>query len=466
MDFDRLLSVWWQPKSPDREYTGQISRAPDGATAIELAGTLTGSPFPMDDPEPEVLHGLGRQGPLFTARKVIRSGAGMGMPGFATEVLRPLSLIVGAHVDESTLYDQALLQATFLSDWLQESGIQIEVRSGTDDQTGSVAVSYQWPTVRTSGIAPGATVATWTAHQGEPRRSGYSINEDVALRVSVENPIPVDDLIRDYVMPLLDLVSFGTRRSNAIDRVTLRSPSVTRLVAGNDEREDLELLSEWIAKPAKDPQRLFVHHMNFAAGEAPMGFDELVRRWFTLYEDFRPSLAPFFGLLYAPPTYVDLRLVSISQALEAYHRASKLPRGAMSKADFANFKKALLDACPAEHKEFLVQKLGHLNELTQVERTNQLVDRAKVALRVLLPTRPTFAVDFIAARNAKTHPEESKAQIDGLHLYDLTATATYLFEANIMLDLGFEDEVCAELFERQPEYRHLAANPLPPQVVQ
>ncbi len=202
--------------------------------------------------------------------------------------------------------------------------------------------------------------------------------------------------------------------------------------------------------------------MNFAVADAPMGFGELVRRWFKLYHDLRPCLAPFFGLLYAPPTYADLRLVSISQALEAYHRASNLPRRVMSKEEFARFKKILLNACPPEHKEFLEKKFGYLNQLSQVERTNQLVDRAKVALRLLLATRPTFAVDFIAARDAKTHPEDTHAQFDGLHLYDLTATATYLFEANIMLDLGFDETACAELFEREPEYRHLAANPPPP----
>ncbi|MDQ6878405.1 MAG: hypothetical protein M3082_12095 [Candidatus Dormibacteraeota bacterium] len=459
MDFDRLLSRWWQPETPGREYAGQISHDADGATAIELVGTLSGTPFPMHDPEPEVLHGLGKQGPLFTARKVMRSGASMGMPGFATEVFRPRSLLVGAHVDETTLYDEALLETTFLTDWLHESGIRIELRPGADAQKGSVAVSYQSPVVRTSHAAPGVTVTTWTSHQGHPMRSGYGINETVALKVALETAIPVDDLIEDYVTPLLDLVSFGTGRSNAVDRLMVRSPSVTWVVGDKTERENLEFLTEWIAKPVKNPERLSADHMNFAAADAAMGFDELVRRWFALYQDLRPSLAPYFGLVYAPPTHLDLRLVSISQALEAYHRASKLPRGAMSKEEFAKFKEALLDACPEKHTEFLKQKLGYLNELSQVERTNQLVERAKVALRTLLPTRPSFAVDFIDARNAKTHPDQAKTRVGGLHMYDLTATATYLFEACIMLDLGFDETVCAELFERQPQYRHLAANP-------
>lgn len=462
MDLDKLVSRWWQPETPDQEYAGLISCDTDGATTIELVGTLSGSPFPIDDPEPQVLHGLGNQGPLFTARKVLRSGARMGVPGFATEVLRPLSLIVGAHVDETTLYDEALLQMTFLTDWLQESGIRIEMRPSTDAQKGSIAVSYHWPTVRTSFVSPGVAVSTWTGHRGKDTGSGYAINEDVALKITLEKAIPVDDLVSDCVMPLLDLVSFGTRRSNAMDRLTLRSPSVTRVVGGKVEREDLEFLTEWIAKPEKEQKRLSVDHMNFALGDAAMAFDELVRRWFSLYQDLRPCLAPYFGLIYAPPTYVDLRLVSISQALEAYHRASKLPRAAMSKEEFANFKKVLLDACPAEQKEFLEQKLGYLNEISQIERTNQLLKRTGVALGRLLPTRPTFAVDFISARNAKTHPDATKSQLSGHQMYDLTATATYLFEACIMLDLGFDETLCAELFERQPEYRHLADNP-PPQ---
>jgi hypothetical protein len=202
--------------------------------------------------------------------------------------------------------------------------------------------------------------------------------------------------------------------------------------------------------------------MNFSLRDAAMGFDELVRGWFALHKKVRLALAPFFGLLYGPPTYVDLKLVSISQALEAYDRASEQSRRAMPTEEFAKFKQLLMEACPDEHKDFLKQKLGYLNELSQVERTNYLVERARVPLRRLLAKRPTFAVDFIASRNAKTHPDKEKVGMDGLQMYDLTATATYLFAACVMLDLGFDENLCTQLFERQPGYIHLADNP-PPQ---
>jgi ApeA N-terminal domain 1 len=235
----------------------------------------------------------------------------------------------------------------------------------------------------------------------------------------------------------------------------VRTPSVVTMVADKEHRDDLDFLTDWVAKPPKVRERLLDHHMNFPVRDVPMGFDELVRRWFALHENLRLALAPFFGLLYAPPTYVDLRLVSISQALEAYDRASGRSRQAMPTEEFASFKQLLMDACPGKHKDFLKQKLGYLNELSQVDRMNYLVERAGVPLRRLLARRPTFAVDFIASRNAKTHPDKEKTAMDGLHMYDLTATATYLFTACVMLDLGFDENLCAQLFQRQPSYVHL-----------
>jgi hypothetical protein len=70
-------------------------------------------------------------------------------------------------------------------------------------------------------------------------------------------------------------------------------------------------------------------------------------------------------------------------------------------------------------------------------------------------------VDFITARNIKTHPDETKGDVGAREMYDLTQAATYLFEACIMVDLGFDEAHCAQLFERQPEYVHLADNPPP-----
>jgi hypothetical protein len=269
--------------------------------------------------------------------------------------------------------------------------------------------------------------------------------------------VPVDDIVRNYVMPLVNLVSFGTGRSNAVNALTLRSPSIVDKVAEEDHPRDLEFLTEWAMKPPQQDAPS-PHEMNFTLPDASMGFEPLLQSWFRIQSQLSPCLAPYFGLLYAPPTYVDQRLVSISQALEGYQRSTGSAR-AMPKEEYEVFRERLLAACPPERAEFLKQKLGYLNQVSQVERTTRLVDRATGVLGALFASRPNFATDFIKARDARTHPEDSSAQLSGPQLYDLMRSGTYLFEACIMLDLGFDASQCAALFERQPEYLHLVSHP-------
>ncbi|MGC2192230.1 MAG: HEPN domain-containing protein, partial [Candidatus Dormiibacterota bacterium] len=71
---------------------------------------------------------------------------------------------------------------------------------------------------------------------------------------------------------------------------------------------------------------------------------------------------------------------------------------------------------------------------------------------------PDFATDFIAARNGKTHPDPSKRQFSAGEMFNLTRVATYVFEANLMLDLGFAAEACRELLSRNRSIAQFITN--------
>jgi hypothetical protein len=459
VELDRVLSLWWSPEAPEEKLTGEISRSTDGATNITVVGTLGPSPFPLQNPEPPLLHGLASHGAQYTARRPVGVGGHFGMPGFSTERYRPTSVVVGGHVDEATMYDEGLLEATYLRDWLQGSGLQIEVRSGDGEQPGSLGARYQHPAVRTTRIADVATASTWTSGHGATTRSGYALSENVAVKVALDAPVLIDDLIGSYIMPLLDLLSFATARTNAVDRVTLHSPAHRHRVGEETRPVDLEFLTHWTGKVGGEIERLTPDDMRFAVQEAPGGFEGLVTRWFELYPRLREAFAPYFGLLYAPPTYMDLQLVSISQALEAYHRAAGTTRRLLPKSVYGNLKATLIAACPEEHKEFLEPRLTHLNEPRQVERLSELVRRVEQPLQALLDPRPRFVRDFIDARNLKTHPDKRKRQFGGLQMYDLTHVGMYVFEANVLFDLGFGAALCRQLFDRNREFAHLATHP-------
>jgi hypothetical protein len=104
------------------------------------------------------------------------------------------------------------------------------------------------------------------------------------------------------------------------------------------------------------------------------------------------------------------------------------------------------------------QKLAYFSEKPQTDRLAELVERVKEPLPWVASSFPDFATDFIAARNLKTHPDPIKRQFSAREMFDLTRVATHVFEANIMLDLGFTAANCCDLLSRNRSIAQFVAN--------
>lgn len=464
MELDQVPTIWWSPGNPDDQHDGHISVRADGSAEIELFRAFGDPLVASPESAPSLLYGVGVDGERFTARRSLLAGSRGGFfSGFTTSRYRPLSLIVGkAHVDEAAVYNVARLEATYLRDWLANSGLRPEMQTSVGEERGNPGVRYQPPAPQSAQLSAGAQVTTWTSHHLESTTRGYLQTEDVALEVELAEPLPIDELIAAYVTPLLDLITFATGQKNWIDRLTVESPALTRVIDGKTFPVPLQYLTRWTGSPPEDAARLIPHDMKFAASEAPGGLQATLPRWFDLHQELRMALAPYLGLSYAPAQYIDLRLVSISLALEAYHRAghgtTHQSRALMKKDEFRDFKAKVLEACPARLVGAMGQKLAYFNEKPQTDRLAELVERVQGSLPWIASSFPDFATDFIAARNGKTHPDPSKRQFSAGEMFNLTRVATYVFEANLMLDLGFAAEACRELLSRNRSIAQFIAN--------
>lgn len=464
MELDQVASIWWSPENPEDRHDGHISVRADGSAEIQLFGAFGDALLPSTDSAPSLLYGVGVDGESFTARRPGLAGSRSGLfSGFTTSRYRPLSLIIGkAHVDEVTLYNVAHLEVTYLRDWLANSGLRPEIQPSLGGERGALGVRYQSPDAESALLSSGAQVSTWTSHHLESTNRGYLQTEDVALEVELPEPLPIDELIAAYVTPFLDLLTFATGQRNWIDRLTVRSPALTRVIDGKTYPIPLQFIARWTGSPPEDAGRLVPNDMKFTASEAPGGLQAIIPRWFDLHMELRMALAPYLGLSYAPAQYIDLQLVSISLALEAYHRAghrtTAKSRALMKKDEFRDFKAKVLEACPARLVDTMDQKLAYFNEKPQTDRLAELVERVKDPLPWVASSFPDFATDFIAARNLKTHPDPIKRQFSAREMFDLTRVATHVFEANIMLDLGFTAANCCDLLSRNRSIAQFVAN--------
>jgi hypothetical protein len=90
--------------------------------------------------------------------------------------------------------------------------------------------------------------------------------------------------------------------------------------------------------------------------------------------------------LYNPSKYLDLNFLTLVQAVEAYHRRANdetdKPPG-----EHAARMKAILDATPAEHRDWLEEKLRYSNELSLRRRLKLLFAQFSYLLDDLIPDR-------------------------------------------------------------------------------
>ena len=94
----------------------------------------------------------------------------------------------------------------------------------------------------------------------------------------------------------------------------------------------------------------------------------------------------------------------------------------------------ILSGCPAEHREWLGEKLRYSNEVSLRSRVRQMYDEQPENVQKLLEKKKQFVEDVTTTRNSLTHhsPELEGSAPYGLDLWRLIKnslnTASFIFE--------------------------------------
>ena len=152
--------------------------------------------------------------------------------------------------------------------------------------------------------------------------------------------------------------------------------------------------------------------------------------------------------------YWEDQFQSIVEAIESYHRR----RGnneVLNQADHELRIKSILAAVPAEHREWLTERLKYSNQPTLRQRLRDLLDRSAPALSPLIQDQRRFINLVVQTRNYYVHldPALEKQAASGEKLYWTMQILSFLFKACLLNELGFSSERCAQIFQRNRQYQ-------------
>lgn len=446
---------------------GRLSYEPVAGINLELVE----SPWGIEQlaqgplPSPEMFYGQLVDGTRVTlagcilTKGAMQIGIGIGSP----TTIRANRALFGAHVDDlgALRIKNYAVELSSLSNWMWSSPVTLGAVSGDDGPIG-VDVRFRRPEPIRVALSSGPFDVEFSPGWGisQDTRS-VKVHWHAGLTIEAHDSILIADASKaawqcEQLMGLL----IGRRLSARSVTITPKHESLS-----GSAKSPLRLIYQQRGKhdePDVHPAEMFLPYELIREQ-----FPQIVRTWFARSEQAVLATNVFFGsqLLEAPT--VNVRFLAAVQAAESYHRAL----GAGLYIDQAEYDKAIgefLSGLPAsiqgDHRQSLKSRLKYGNEHSLRKRLTDMFDRIPENARTRIASQISrFVGKVVDTRNYYTHYDLVAQQnaFEGRDAFVAAERMRILVVANLLHDLGINDERLVSVLERSREFQHWMSQSLP-----
>lgn len=464
--------IWWLPSDDSNKLSGTltINRGRAELQVLDSFGharlneseteAILG-PFPSFVPR---ILGMTTNGKEITLEGCASGGSTMSFPGIPTTKYRPRAVFVGVWFteDEQIGIDEIAISTTELDTWTCISGFAQNLSGIEQPETGLFV-----PTAIDVHFEPPASIPI-------PLDDGVAAKIDFAFKHTGMGPVTKESHItqtasfnlaypqaqdfasvQESVGRIRNFLSLAIGRPVTVLGVTGYANDLVR--PGSMSRVPIQLLWELVHNPEPADRPLHPAEMLFTLPEAEPGISEAMRAWFSQQDLLRPVFNLYFGMLYHPNMYRDVHFLAYAQAIETYdfrrRDATDLP------VDEHELRlAAILASSPAEHREWLRDKLLSSNLLTLRRRIRDVLNECPtVRDKIVGPTggeRRAFISGFVDSRNYYTHynPAGEHTAAKGAALYLLVVQLRAIIEMSLLRELGFSCAAIDRVLDRVRRY--------------
>jgi len=310
----KFKGYWWLPANPECHWFGNVRWRPGESPKFKLYYRTVDEAISPPRLQAESILGLDEGG---TPVSLLRLGFSKGSrPGLLSQREYIAGhCLHGIHVasrDEFRAH-RVNLWAQYLSAWVREEGF-------VDER--SFEIKYESPPDRSFEITNGVTIHLCHKAQSFARNQQRKLSYQIFFSAEKKQPFNWRQAFR-YIDGLVSLLHFACLRRVRPTAITFEHLDHASVIADVRIPDKIELFSGAIK--SVEQKQLHEHDFVFMFGDVETRFGQLCRQWLEFCSHQKEALA-----CYAPTVYFDLpdtlRLVSLTQALEAYHQGFYRPR--------------------------------------------------------------------------------------------------------------------------------------------
>jgi hypothetical protein len=185
------------------------------------------------------------------------------------------------------------------------------------------------------------------------------------------------------------------------------------------------------------------------------GLETRINTWIALTKEIDSVLHLVNRVRIASDMFLELKFLSIAQAVETYHRTKKV-NNFLPPKEHQDRVEQILRYLPKKHQELVRQKISN-NEKSLLLRLEELSNEKAEIMTAIADDLETFTKKIRDSRNYYTHYDKSKKKnsAHGIQLHWLTEKLFVLLQACLLAELGFTLERQVELFSKNQQYNNL-----------
>jgi hypothetical protein len=452
MESFEYRGLWWLPESPENKIAGNLTFSQEKGFLLDIIGAL--KPYEnglMSLSQHSIILGVTTGSKKITLQNCMQVGHSISI----VETSKYIANIgfVGIHIDneEDLLFDKIQARYTYLYDWVGISGIE---REFFPEDRASHTLKYSAPedieiqthvgNIRFTFI--GNTEGKWHIHN-------FSESTWIALDANKEKTF--DEIAKDFLFPFKALITLGTTNANFIEELYFFKKDYSKYPIKVYYRQSFY--------HQKVKEKLFPNDMLFTLSDIYEGIESRINNWLNISEKIDSVLNLFLRYKVSTRMFQELKFLTISQAIETYHRRVK-DNKILSEEDHQDKVEEILNNVSAEDKIWLKKILEHTNEPRLTDRIKGLLIEHKIILNPVIENlsdgnkkRNSFTSLAVRSRNFYTHydKEDELKPAKGENLFWLTEKLSILLQSCLLSELGVNAEERLNLFRENSYYNHL-----------
>lgn len=450
--------LWWLPHDPETKIPGQVKSTSDDGILLKLSDVPDNLDLKVYD-KLELILGLSDTGKIITLYRCMPFNKNVSVSGrySATRYLLSVeSAFIGVHFTNiaDISFTKISVHYASLDEWMSINGYFV----GGEKRRIEIAYNDDHEPVKVI-IKDGQIDISKIILSINENTSSFNITQKAWINISFNQ----NELLTDCLTIIRHIQNFlSLAIGNPTYPLTLigeSNLSKRQLRDGTEYYNPIEMYIRFANQP-ENPKQVHRGQMLFTFTDVKDDLSAYITNWFTQAERLKPVYTLYFSILYAPNMYLESQFLSLTQAIETYHRRVHGGKYQSDEEYEKDLYKKLVEAIPSEldksFKDSLIKgKLRFANEFSLRKRLKQIIDPLSDNISNFFFNSKKESNIFISkvcdTRNYLTHYTselESKAA-EGQELYYLTRKLKQLLEICLLEQAGFNVDFIEKMVSKR-----------------